>query len=34
MRSEEDFLGRVSVPDEAYYGSFTSRAAANFRISM
>jgi aspartate ammonia-lyase len=33
MRIEEDFLGKVSVPDEAYYGSFTARADANFRLS-
>jgi aspartate ammonia-lyase len=33
MRSEEDFLGKVSVPDEAYYGSFTARADLNFRLS-
>lgn len=33
MRIEEDFLGKVEVPDEAYYGSFTVRAAANFRLS-
>jgi aspartate ammonia-lyase len=33
MRIEEDFIGKVSVPDSAYYGSFTSRAALNFRLS-
>ncbi len=33
MRTEEDFIGRVQVPDGAYYGSFTARAAANFRLS-
>ncbi|MFN7991275.1 MAG: aspartate ammonia-lyase [Candidatus Micrarchaeia archaeon] len=33
MRSEEDFLGKVDVPDEAYYGSFTARAERNFRLS-
>ncbi len=33
MRIEEDFLGKVEVPDQAYYGSFTARAAANFRLS-
>jgi aspartate ammonia-lyase len=33
MRIEEDFLGRVGVPEKAYYGSFTARAAENFRLS-
>ncbi len=33
MRVEEDFLGKVNVPDNAYYGSFTSRAHANFKLS-
>jgi aspartate ammonia-lyase len=33
MRTEEDFLGKVRVPDEAYYGSFTARAETNFRLS-
>jgi aspartate ammonia-lyase len=33
MRTEEDFLGRVSVPDNAYYGSFTVRANENFQLS-
>src|SRR5271157_5142241 len=33
MRIEEDFLGKVEVPDEAYYGSFTARADKNFRLS-
>ncbi len=33
MRIEEDFLGKVEVPDEAYYGSFTARAEKNFRLS-
>ena len=32
MRTEEDFLGKVEVPDEAYYGSFTARADKNFRL--
>ena len=32
-RTESDFLGNVSVPKNAYYGSFTSRAARNFKIS-
>lgn len=33
MRTEEDFIGKVQVPDQAYYGSFTARAAKNFRLS-
>jgi aspartate ammonia-lyase len=33
MREEEDFIGKVEVPDEAYYGSFTARAKGNFRLS-
>ncbi len=33
MRIEEDFLGKVEVPDGAYYGSFTARAEKNFRLS-
>ncbi len=33
MRTEEDFMGKVEVPDGAYYGSFTARAAGNFRLS-
>ncbi len=33
MRIEEDFLGKVEVPDEAYYGSFTVRAGKVFRLS-
>lgn len=33
MRVEEDFIGRVKVPKDAYYGSFTARAAGNFRLS-
>jgi aspartate ammonia-lyase len=33
MRIEEDFLGKVEVPDGAYYGSFTARAERNFRLS-
>ena len=32
-RVERDSLGEVEVPSEAYYGSFTARAAENFRIS-
>jgi aspartate ammonia-lyase len=33
MRIEEDFLGKIEVPDEAYYGSFTTRASKVFRLS-
>lgn len=33
MRIEEDFIGPVEVPDEAYYGSFTARAKKNFELS-
>ncbi len=32
-RFEEDFLGRRSLPDEAYYGIHTLRAAENFAVS-
>ena len=34
FRTEEDFLGKVKVPAEAYYGIFTVRASQNFRISL
>ncbi|MFH1520222.1 MAG: aspartate ammonia-lyase [Candidatus Micrarchaeota archaeon] len=33
MRIEEDFLGKVNVPDQAYYGSFTVRAKENFKLT-
>lgn len=33
MRIEEDFMGKVDVPDDAYYGSFTARAKSNFDLS-
>jgi len=33
MRTEEDFIGKVQVPDDAYYGSFTARADGKFRLS-
>ncbi|VVC03984.1 Fumarate hydratase class II [Candidatus Bilamarchaeum dharawalense] len=33
MRTEEDFLGKVGIPDDAYYGSFTARASKNFQLS-
>lgn len=32
-RIEEDFLGKVEVPDAAYYGAFTVRAANTFKLS-
>ena len=32
-RIEHDFLGDVKVPDEAYYGVFTTRAKANFQLT-
>ncbi|MEW6398582.1 MAG: aspartate ammonia-lyase [Bacillota bacterium] len=32
-RTERDFLGEVEVPQEAYYGIATVRAAANFPVS-
>ncbi len=32
-RKEEDALGKVEVPKNAYYGSFTQRAKNNFNIS-
>ncbi|MCX8196776.1 MAG: aspartate ammonia-lyase [Candidatus Micrarchaeota archaeon] len=34
MRIEEDFIGKVEVPEDAYFGIFTVRAAENFRISQ
>ncbi|MBS3176829.1 aspartate ammonia-lyase [Candidatus Woesearchaeota archaeon] len=33
MRIEKDVLGKVNVPDRAFYGSFTARAMHNFQIS-
>jgi aspartate ammonia-lyase len=33
MRVEEDSFGKVKVPSDAYYGSFTQRAMDNFPIS-
>lgn len=33
MRIEEDTLGKVQVPEEAYYGIQTQRASQNFSIS-
>jgi aspartate ammonia-lyase len=32
-RIEEDFLGRVEIPENAYYGVHTHRAAQNFAVS-
>ena len=32
-RTEEDALGPIEVPKDAYYGSFTTRALENFQIS-
>ncbi len=32
-RTETDFLGAVEVPAEAYWGSSTQRALANFGLS-
>jgi len=32
-REESDFLGKISVPEEAYYGAQTVRASENFPIS-
>ncbi|MBI4654167.1 MAG: aspartate ammonia-lyase [Nitrospirae bacterium] len=33
MRIEEDTLGKVTLPDNAYYGAQTKRAVENFQIS-
>ena len=33
MRTEKDFLGKVNVPKDAYYGAFTARAEKNFQLS-
>ena len=33
FREEQDSMGRVSVPEEAYYGAQTQRGGDNFRIS-
>ncbi len=32
-RIEEDFLGKVEVPENAYYGAFTVRASNTFKLS-
>lgn len=33
MRTEHDFLGEISIPDQAYYGVQTMRAMENFQIT-
>ena len=33
MRIEQDSIGPIKVPKDAYYGSFTARALQNFQIS-
>ncbi|MBI5224012.1 aspartate ammonia-lyase [Candidatus Micrarchaeota archaeon] len=33
MRIEEDFIGKVEVKEDAYFGSFTTRAQKTFQIS-
>lgn len=33
MRIEQDFLGEIQIPDEAYYGVQTMRAMENFKIT-
>jgi len=33
MRTEEDFLGKVSVPEEALYGIYTARTVRNLSFS-
>lgn len=32
-RTERDFLGKMRIPDKAYYGIQTARAAKNFQVS-
>jgi len=32
-RTEEDFIGRLEVPEDAYYGCFTVRASGTFKLS-
>ncbi len=32
-RIEEDFIGKVPVPSDAYFGIFTVRASGNFQVS-
>ena len=33
-RTENDAIGNIEVPADAYYGSFTTRALKNFQISQ
>ena len=33
MRKEKDSMGKILVPDDAYYGAQTQRAVENFQIS-
>lgn len=33
FRTEEDTIGKIQVPADAYYGGFTTRALNNFQIS-
>jgi len=33
FRIESDSMGRMQVPEEAYYGAQTARAVENFAIS-
>jgi aspartate ammonia-lyase len=33
FRKEEDFLGKVPIPEEAYFGVHTARAVENFPVS-
>ena len=33
MRKEKDSMGKVLVPEDAYYGAQTQRAVDNFQIS-
>ena len=33
MRKEKDSMGKVLVPDDAYYGAQTQRAVDNFQVS-
>ena len=34
MRTEKDTMGKMQVPDNAYYGAQTQRAIENFPISQ
>ena len=33
MRKEKDSMGKILVPNDAYYGAQTQRAVENFQIS-